>query len=347
MNPIELTVNGTAYAGWTSLRASTSIEHASGSFELGVTDRWGAGELPFQVLKPGVECTLTLAGQTVITGWIDAITREIDERDCRVTLSGRDKTADLVDCSARVPSNYDNRTLEQIAEDQCRDYGIPVSTTATTGAPFKRVVVEPGESVFELLERLARQRGVLLMPDGQGGLIIGQVGTEQAPAPLVLGGNLRSLRYTLDFKDRFSEYQGLGQSAGRDEWSGKQAAQVQASATDDAAGAGRVRRKIIVGETGETDLKARVDWERAVRYGRSLSMQARVVGWAAAGELWRMNTQVVVRQRPRTEEDITWLIAGVTYTLDNQSGTIADLDLVPPEAYTPEPPKPETPNSDP
>lgn len=342
MNPIELLVDDTAYAGWTALRATTSIEHAAGAFELEVTGRWGAGELPFNVLKPGVECTLKLAGQTVITGWIDALTREIDDRDCRVSLSGRDKTADLVDCSARVPSAYTDRTLDQIAEDQCRDYGITVTTTGAVGKPFKRVVVEPGESVFELLERLARQRGVLLLPDGAGGLIIGQVGTEQAPAPLVLGGNLLSLRYTADFRDRFSEYQGLGQSAGSDDWSGKQAAQVKASATDEAAGAGRRRLKIIVGETGETDLDARVKWERAVRYGRSLSLQARVHGWAVDGQLWRQNTRVQVHA-PQMGMDGAFLVTGVTYTLDNQSGTIAELDLSMPEAYTPEPPTPEQP----
>lgn len=330
--PVIVTVDGTPYGAWTALDARCGIEYMASAFTVQATDRWALGELA--PILPGQACALTIAGQTIITGHVDALTREIDARSRGVRVTGRDRTADLVDCSA-TGGPWLQQTLEAIAREVCAEYAVPVQTHGDTGAPFERVAVEPGESIYELLERLARARGVLLMPDGAGGLVIGQPGRTEAPDALDLGTNLLSLIYTLDYSDRFGEYVVRGQSAGSDQRSGKDAAQVRALATDDGVAQHRLRRKIIVAEGNDSDLQARAEWERAVRNGRSLTARARVQGWTVDGALWRAGQLVQITAGLGL--DARLLISGVTYSLDPR-GTVTELELTKPEAFTPEPP---------
>nr|WP_249942232.1 hypothetical protein [Escherichia coli] len=44
--------------------------------------------------------TLKINGQTVISGWLDQVNQSISATRYQITISGRDKTGDLVDCSA-------------------------------------------------------------------------------------------------------------------------------------------------------------------------------------------------------------------------------------------------------
>ena len=334
-----LHVNGAAYSAWTGLRLVCGIEQGASWFELQVTDDWPAGKTPD--IAPGMPCTLALAGTVLLTGHIDTLTRAIDATSHRVSVSGRDKTADLIDCSARI-TTYTDQDLRAIAVDQARDYGVTVETNGSLGEVFPRVAVDPGETVWELLERLARQRGVLLLTDGTGGLVIGQPKRDRAPDDLVLGENLLALEWTSDLRERFSEYQGRAQMAGYTDRTGLDAAQVAGQATDDYMAKWRKRLKIVRAEANDTTIDQRVKWERAVRIGRSLTLQATVQGWGVRHpelDLWRCGTLVKV-QAEALKIDGDYLIGTATYLLDEQ-GTRTELSLCHPAAYLTAPPEPD------
>ena len=70
----------------------------------------------------------------LITGYIDTIDIDLTDTSCRLSVSGRDKTGDLVDSSAIHGSGqWKNVRLEQIVRDICKPFGIEVLVQTDTG----------------------------------------------------------------------------------------------------------------------------------------------------------------------------------------------------------------------
>lgn len=167
MESVILTVDGKLWEGWTEMSVSRSLKAIAGEFDLSVTTRWSAAAP--RVIREGQPCTVRLGADTVLTGYIDNFIPSYDADNVEIRVMGRDKTGDLVDCSVVHSSGkWKGVRLEQVAADVCRPFGITVITETPTGEAFASVVLEQGETGFELLDRLAKQRGVLLTSDGAG-----------------------------------------------------------------------------------------------------------------------------------------------------------------------------------
>ncbi|HEX7124678.1 MAG TPA: hypothetical protein VF406_02740 [Thermodesulfobacteriota bacterium] len=329
---VTLTVNGQRYGGWTSLEVTRSLEAIAGTFTLAVTERWP--EAPVRrAIHRGDRCTVAIGDDVVLTGWVDAPRRGFDARGRTVTIRGRDATGDLVDCSAvHTPGQWRNRRLEQIAADLCRPFGIPVRRATDTGAPFRDVALHTGETVFEALERLCRHRAVLLVSDGQGGLVLTRAGTRRVSTVLAEGENLLAAELEDSERERYSRYVVKGQHAGDDTVGGGAAAEPQGEARD--PGVKRDRPLIVLAEDqGDAgSFRERAQWEANVRAGRGTQGTATVQGWRdATGALWTPNTLVHVRSTT-LEVDGPLLITSVTYHLSEQ-GSTTTLTLTRREAF--------------
>lgn len=181
MPDIQLHVNGRIYGGWKEARVTRSIDAISGKFDLNVTDRWEVDSQPWQIF-PGDECVIKIGGETLITGYVDEASPEYDSESHGIRISGRDKTCDLVDCSAVVKS-YELRglRLEDIAASLAQPFGINVRAEADTGARFETFAIQPGETCWEAIERAARQRFMLVTTNGAGDLVIAGIGNTRQP----------------------------------------------------------------------------------------------------------------------------------------------------------------------
>ncbi len=340
---VTLTVGGIAYGGWKTLRVRRSLEEAAGSFELGVSEIWPEQVAPREIRQYDA-CALSLNGETVITGAVDTISAGMSARDHTFSASGRDRSADLVDCSAQhAKGEWRNARLDQIARDLATPYGIAVKVEANLGAVFPQWAIQEGESAFDCIERAARMRGVLLLPDGAGGLVLGKAGTQRIETALVEGENLLECVVTNDGSQRYQTYVVKGQRAGSDTASGASVSAMKATSKD--PGVLRARTLVIVAddETDLAGLKKRAEWEAAVRAGRALTVQLTVQGWSHPGGLWRVN-RVVPLHAPALRMGRDLLIRDVEYSLD-QGGEMTRMTLTPVEAYTPEisPPKKKAP----
>jgi len=333
MAEVALTVNGQIWGGWTSVRIQRSIEQIAGQFSLGLTERW-PGQPDRREISPGDSCTVAIDGRVVITGRVDDVEVSFDGNAHAVTVSGRDATGDLVDCSAEHrPGQWQGRTLLQIASELCRPFGVPVRAEVDIGKAFGDQTLQKGETVFEIIERLCRHRAVLAVSDGRGGLVFTRAGAARVGLILQEGkdGNILAARGTFSHRDRFSRYTVLGQAAGSDFTSPEDNSEPAAVATDPMV---RRHRPLIVLAEDQGDgasFAARAAWEARVRAGRARRAEVTVQGWSHAAGLWQPNGLVRL-DSPWLRIAADMLIAGVEFTLDER-GSTTTLSLVRPEAF--------------
>jgi len=330
VSEITLQLNGSVYGGWVDASVQRSIEQVSGTFELGVTERWPDQPTARQI-RPGDACTVQVDGETVITGYVDDVDLGYDKETHAVQIRGRDATGDLVDSSA-MSGKWKGQTLAKLATTVCEPFGISVTDLAQDDYTFTALETDSGETVFELLERASRHVGVLLVSDGVGGLVLTRAGTERIGTRLELGKNILAGRANFSHRDRFSEYRVIGQSAGTDNWNGTQASGPVAKVKDT-----RIKRHrpttIDAEETITPALaKQRAIWQRNASFGRSQAVTYTVQGWRHADGLWTPNRMVSVFDSFIGLE-VEWLLVSTAFSLGNDGGQLTDLTLMPREAF--------------
>jgi prophage tail gpP-like protein len=331
---VELLVDGMAYSGWTTVDIERGIDQMTGTFalRLAAKERTGAEDWP---IGEGAECRVMLAGAPLITGYIDSFIRFVSPEERGIDVRGRDRTADLVDCSAiHKPGSWRGRKLEQIAAELVKPFGIAIELSGETGAAFPKFALQQGETVFAAIERMCRYRGLVAWSAGDGVLRIGNPDGGGSIGLLAEGENVIAASGTRAVSDRFSDYIVKGQAAGSDERNGAAVAQVQGEARDPAIT--RYRPLLIIGEeqSDQAALKKRAAWEAAVRSGRSQPAQITVPGWLMANGQPFAHGMRATCDVPSAGIFGSLLIERLSFSRDAESGTVTTFELVPPEAWT-------------
>lgn len=335
---VALTVDGLVHRGWRAAKVSMGLDAAAAEIAIELAERWSdapEGERITRAVRPGAPFALALDDEVVVEGFLDALEVRYDPRSHTLTIRGREKTGDLVDCVATVDGPYEWASIgiEEAARRICAPFGIRVrSEGAVPAAPFPRFSLQPGETAWEAIARAARERAVIVTGDGRGTLLLTRAGEGgRAAGALRLGGadgNIRSAEGSFDFTKRHSLVVLRGQAEGSTE-----GAQAQARATDPEVT--RHRPRVVLAEAqGEGgSLQARAAHEVRLAAGRSRRVRYTVPGWrGAGGALWRPNTRAMVEDRYLgLAREL--LVANVTYSLTPDEGTLTELDLAPVDAY--------------
>lgn len=337
MSELNLFLGTQIFSGWKSINVTRSIEHVAGQFTLGVTV--ARGDDP-ALLTPGPACQLEIDGQRIITGYVDAVERVIDATTHTITLTGRDKTGDLVDCAAMYKGGqWRSATLEKIANDLCAPFGVGVIWEAEgkdAAAPFKVWQIEPSETVFENLARAARHRGIIITSNPDGDLVFTKAGA-QSIAVLSLGKEIQRLQTTQSWAERFSLYRIQGDNAAGGLWGETQtAAQTSGIKKDTADGEiTRYRPTIILSDdnlTAKTGA-ARGDWERRRAMAHGQPVTVTLTTWQTpGGDIWQPNRLVTINAPGESLNNAELLIVSVSLTLD-ESGEHAELQLMPRDGF--------------
>lgn len=344
MDELELLVNGVAYAGWTSIGLTRAMDAASGAFTVSLTERWegqngAAAQIEPWPILPGDECEVRLAGSPMIIGYVDIFRPSFSATDHSIEIQGRDKTSDLIDCSAvHSPDEWRNFDLLQFATALAKPFGVKVTADVPVGERFQVLKLQQGETAFEAIERYARQRKLLLMPDGAGGLLLTRAGKRRSDVALVQGENILEASGSIDHSERFSSYLVKAQTSFSTDSDGEAEAHIEGAVTD--SGVTRYRPMLVVAEAGGSNSSAqeRAAWEANSRIGKSASASITVQGWrqSPGGQLWAPNMLVTVSSAwLRLEGDM--IIRQATFERGT-SGTTTKLDLVSPQTFAPEPP---------
>jgi prophage tail gpP-like protein len=340
MSDVRLNIGARSYGGWETISINRTLETVAGAYELKVTERW-PGEQKAAAIAPGDKASLSIDGEIVITGFTDDVEPQYDPDTHDVTIRGRDATGDLIDCSAIPPAGtmgqWNDAPLLTLAKILCDPFGIPVSADVDTGVPLRIFKIELGETVFAAIDRLARLRQVLATSDGKGGLHFTRAATGVAHSAIKLGQNIKRGQGRFSWRERFSDYTVVAQTAGSDFITPETSAGMRGDAKD--PGVTRYRPKLVLDDLFDANdglFQKRAQWEAAIRAGRSHRIIETVTGWRdAQGALWQPNDTVAVTDAFLASFG-SYLISGVRLTLD-QEGELAELTLVSPDAFLPEP----------
>lgn len=337
MSDVRLLVNGRRYGGWKSVRVTRSIESIAGSFALDVTDRWSDQAEPWAIAEED-SCRVEIDGQVVIDGYVDRRSIALSSNQRTLGFTGRDRAGALVDCSTILDKwSYRNIGLLELARKIAAPFGITVSVQAGLVLPAlsTKLTINPGDSAYQAIERIAQIAGVIVVSDGAGGIVLTRAGTTRA-ASLVVGRNVLDVSIEYDGTERYRRYVVATQVAGTDNASGD-ATRITAEATDE--GVRRTDRVLMIrpdiGITKDS-ARRRGDWEARIRAARAETVSISVHGWKQPnGQLWPVNALALVKA-PQVGVEGDMLIAQADYTISD-GGELTQLRLVRPDAFTPEP----------
>lgn len=344
-NDVTITANGVTVGGWQSVRISRSVERMAADFDLSMTERF-PGAVTDVTLPPQSSCEIRIGDDLVLSGFVDRLSIGLDARTHSLRVTGRSRTADLVDCSAY----WQNMTLaatniRDLAQKLAGLYGVDVVCNVAVGllptAPL--VVINRGESVADLLERWGRFSGVMLFDDEQGRLVITRTNRSgrRADGGVAAGGfregiNVEAASVEFSADERFRDYEwfetpvdflrGIGSSSPR------------YALSDDGIERGRLKQAIAENmQPYEEILQQRARWEVNRRRARSAQVRVITDSWRdAAGALWAVNTTAALELPTLKVTGVEWLVGEVTMTRD-ESGTHADLLLMDADGFAPEP----------
>jgi prophage tail gpP-like protein len=341
--PVELLVDGQRYGGWQTVEISRSIEALAGSFALSLTEQHANKPAPWPI-SDKAECSALVGGVPVITGFLDQTTIDLDSNARSVSVNGRDRAGDLVDCSVQLSKwSFVNVDVLGLARKICAPYGVKVSLQAGLAAksvtiPKKKYSIDPGDTAADALGNLLKLAGLLAVSDGLGGIILTRAGSTRIALALVEGVNVKSATGKFTVSGRYRNYEVMGSHKGRDDLSGPQAAGVKGVATDSRARAGRTL--IVRPDHNLTAAIAKdaAEWEAASRAARGEQLTVRAPGWGETPNdpVWPINALVQVKV-PSCRINGTALIAGVTLRCDVNEGMTSDPRPAKPRLIRPEP----------
>jgi len=342
-NDVSVIAGGQVLSGWTGVRITRGIERVPSDFEVEMSDV--APALVNEVsANAGDAFQLKIGDDLVITGYIDKYRPSFSSRSHSIRMAGRSKCSDLVDCSAEWPGGQiSGATALVIAQKLASVYGpnqegIPVASAITDLPVIPQFNLINGETPFEIIERICRYSAALVYDLPDGSLCLARLGTTQAASGCVEGQNVQAAWVDNSADGIYSEYDALLQSVDLLSEAGEGGNLIY-PAYDVNCKRHRLLVMIAESQGGGIDVvKQRAIWEAARRSGRSRVVRVVVDSWRdSAGTLWTPNTLIAVELPTLNVTSVNLLLGEVTYVLDDEGGHTAELMLMAPAAFTPQP----------
>lgn len=282
--------------------------------------------------KPGDACTIQLAGQLALTGYIVERQTQYDANTHSVQLIGKSTTFWGYKSSVDTPTlSFDNKTFEQIAREVLAKYPGQVTVVGTLNAlPFDKCSAQIGESCWDFLERLARPRGIVLGSDYKGDYVLIGQHTYPIIVELTEGVNIKACNCIISHDVFFENYEVRAQKAGNNQDFGPSANQLTCGVPGTASAYSKLITPAEQPVKTQGEVCDRAYNEAKWHQGEIIQATVVVYGWTADGtNLWQAGSDVFVNS-PMAMLNMALKIQTVTFTQDDRGGTLTTLDLVAP-----------------
>jgi len=356
---IQIEVNGIRYTGWESVSVTKTIETLCGSFEFDGSFTKGK---TFPV-KVNDECKIYVNDTAVVNGYVETLKVSIDASTHRLSISGRDRTCDLVDntLSPAIPLPKLPATVKQIIEKVLQFYGMTNIKVIDPYnlAPIKEVITaELGQTAEDLIQQYASKRNVLITTNNDGDIVFQRAGTDIYKTILTRNKKdyqvIKGSDMSFDNTKRFHEYRITDQGNSMSDYyignqsTTKQNSDVSAKDFDEEIRKTRIYYLSSDDTSEDEDVKKRVKWEGNFRRAQSVVYECDVVGFKPLLDngIWLPNKLVRIDDVESNITNATLLISSVTFKKDNNEGSITHLKCVPQDSFTLQLNKPKKQKSD-
>ncbi len=323
---VNVFYNSQEYTGWQSVSINNSIDMVCASFALKTAIDWPSFNDRYR-MTPGGEVQIFMASNFVLDGFIDSINMSVSNSSHSISLSGRSGSSLIVDSMVETLGERKYTTWKGLVEA----IGVRKNTGVNVDIDFddekfaeRTVVVEAGETYFDVLSRKAKKDGVLLTSNSDGLLIIKRDSGFDEDASLDENSNVLSASMSVDNISRYSKYIIYSQDPNGD----------NDTETGTAADEGiSIKKTFIDVESNaatSSELKVRAEWEANTREAKSQRITCSVVGttYKSGGRriLWRPNIVVPVFI-PSLFAEGNFLITSCTYKYSEKGGSITEISL--------------------
>lgn len=353
---MKIRVNGEDFVGYERAQASRHFLDICGNFSFTASPlRLNTQDFPIRVQD---SCEILIEDKTFITGFIETIDVTSDAKNVNVTISGRDRTCDLVDSS--IDNNFISQfsgksTLQDICEKALEVLNIPnidvIDTVKLPTLPQGTYVLPfVGEMAFEFLQRYAKLSQVYLNTDGLGNLLIVRSANANGNGvllPTILinqfegkNNNVISAHYHISTVHQYNLYRDYSQLSatnveGGVESVGGAPVGVAGQVIDPTIRTGR--QWVFIDDIPVDAQKAeqRAIWELNYRRGKSQFYEVTVQSHTYDGvNIWQPNVLVEVYDDFAGLNGLILLIDSVTFYESVDEGKTTVLNCVDPLAYT-------------
>lgn len=357
-----LIVGGLLFEDWETvwIQWNWNDPHARFRFTCAEREPYPESALILQ-FKPGDYCQIFLGGILVIAGVI--ITRQVayDDKSHGVVLEGVSLSwyAQRSGIDHKT-HDFSNKSFTQIAAEILAPTGVGYQTVGKIDeTPFKSGATPgTGETIFQFLERLARDRKIIVSSTPTGDMLF--IGEHNWPlvGDLIEGINIKKMQCVITLDSAYSEYVTTAQKIADDNSHGREASEQEArvkgmlqrysklitALEHPVASLAEVVTRNDTEKMWSEDLysiQANVTvygWFRprpsvVPSLGYATPMQVNHILWQAGDEVW-VNSPMAMLNGYRLK------IRTVTWTQDNQGGTQSLLQLTTPRGLNSKTPIP-------
>ncbi|GHU66629.1 hypothetical protein FACS189447_07890 [Spirochaetia bacterium] len=171
---VSIVVDGKKFTGFTGYEINLAYDSFdtfsfNAPYDLAVKDLKEA-IMPFAFK----DCMVYYDGDRLFNGTLLTPDPELKSEATEITLQGYPLCGALNDCTvppSKYPADYNNMTIQDIADPIADAYGIKIVFVDGAGDPFTDVAYEPTETVLNFLLKLAQQRKFLFNNDENGRLV--------------------------------------------------------------------------------------------------------------------------------------------------------------------------------
>lgn len=215
-NTVAIRIGGQEHRAWEGYSIDSDFLIAADGFEFDIGLPYGQTELPD---LSGESCEVVINEQVVLTGIIDSQRDDKSKGRRELRLAGRDLAGLLVDCSAPT-LNVKGMTVLDAAKKLAAPWPQIKSVVlrAEKNETLDKIDIEPGETVWQALTKIANSVGLHPWFEPDGTLVVGGADYSSAPVATLCWSrtdkrrNVQEMSIERSTENRYSEVTFLGQS---------------------------------------------------------------------------------------------------------------------------------------
>jgi prophage tail gpP-like protein len=329
-----LTIKGQEFRDWETVLVRHALQEVPAyrfrftcSEGVPIANNWATLQI-----KPGDDCTITLAGLLAFTGKVSTRQVYYDKSRHYIEIQGGCPPIDLAGASVVSKTmEMKNVGFEQIVQQVIKPFNFPwkVEGGSIPAIKFPRVSFMHGLSAYDTLDLYARNVGVKLTSDETGALV-GHVGSSGSGDALIEGQNILVGREIIYDPAMESSAPAVTHGTGSDQKWGADVASVPYLGKEMDNLAKRYMPFVIPMELPTPDkehLQGRTQSEYNWQQEDQITVFCTVYGWlTSGGTLWKRGDKYHVKS-PMLIMDMDLQAKSVTFTQDNNEGTRTTLEL--------------------